>query len=59
MEAGVGQRIAVSLGAKTDALHGQPLNVEGVVRTAVDGRYQYIGADDSGSVGQYGSEHRA
>ena len=43
MEAGVGQRIAVSLGAKTDALHGQPLYVEGVVRTAVDGRYQYTG----------------
>tara|TARA_B100001115_G_C15845102_1_gene425292 strand:- start:2894 stop:4360 length:1467 start_codon:yes stop_codon:yes gene_type:complete len=48
-EAGVGQRIAVSLGAKTDALHGEPLEVEGVVHSMVDGRYQYTGAMTRGA----------
>ena len=53
--AGVGARIAVSLGAKTDALHGQPLNAEGLVRSISDGRYQYKGAMTRGAWANMGS----
>ncbi len=53
--AGVGARIAVSLGAKTDALHGEPLAVEGTVRTISDGRYQYKGAMTRGAWANMGA----
>ncbi len=41
--AGVGARIAVDLGGKTDALHGPPLAVEAEVRLITDGRYVNAG----------------
>jgi len=41
--AGVGQPLEVALGAKTDALHGEPVAVAGIVRFVGDGRFQYTG----------------
>jgi microcystin degradation protein MlrC len=37
--AGVGGRVELSLGGKTDRLHGDPLPVRGFVRRLADGRY--------------------
>ncbi len=37
--AGVGKRITVALGGKTDALHGDPLRVEAEVRLLSNGKY--------------------
>ncbi len=47
--AGVGQRLEVVLGAKTDALHGAPVEVAGIVRFVGDGRFQYTGAMTRGA----------
>lgn len=38
-EAGVGSRIEVRLGGKTDSLHGEPLQVEAYVKCLTDGRF--------------------
>lgn len=53
--AGVGQRIEVSLGAKTDALHGEPIEVAGVVRFVGDGRFQYTGEMTRGAWANMGA----
>jgi microcystin degradation protein MlrC len=41
--AGVGGRLQASVGGKTDALHGPPLPVDGVVEQLSDGRYRTSG----------------
>jgi microcystin degradation protein MlrC len=38
-EAGVGSRIEVLLGGKTDSLHGEPLRVNAYVKSLTDGRF--------------------
>ena len=38
--AGVGTRVTLMLGGKTDALHGPPVAVSGVVRVIADGRFE-------------------
>ncbi len=38
-EAGVGSRIEVLLGGKTDSLHGEPLQVSAYVKSLTDGRF--------------------
>jgi len=41
--AGVGAEITTDLGAKTDALHGEPVRIHAYVRQIIDGRFQYTG----------------
>lgn len=38
--AGVGQQVKLSVGAKTDDMHGQPVDVTGRVRVISDGRFE-------------------
>lgn len=55
IEAGIGQPIATSLGAKTDDLHGDPIDIEGRVRLIYDGRYIYKGPMSRGARGDIGT----
>jgi microcystin degradation protein MlrC len=48
-EAGIGGSVKADLGAKTDALHGKPLAIEGTVRFVGDGRFQYKGEMSRGA----------
>ena len=41
--AGVGKQVTLTLGGKTDKLHGDPLNVTGYVRLVSDGVYENRG----------------
>ena len=43
IEAGVRQRIRLKVGGKVDQHHGEPLEIEGLVRTISDGVYRNIG----------------
>ena len=52
--AGVGNPIAARLGAKTDRLHGTPLDIKAVVENLVDGRFQYKGPMTRGAWGNMG-----
>ncbi|HCR16626.1 MAG TPA: hypothetical protein DIU35_04005 [Candidatus Latescibacteria bacterium] len=49
IEAGVGGRMTPSLGAKTDTLHGEPVDIEARVVSTWDGRFQYKGPMTTGS----------
>jgi microcystin degradation protein MlrC len=42
-EAGVGQTVGLTLGGKTDALHGAPLTTKATVKMLSDGRYRNRG----------------
>lgn len=46
--AGVGARLELSLGGKTDDLHGYPIPVSATVRSLSDGRFVYEGPMDTG-----------
>ena len=52
--AGVGNAVEARLGAKTDNLHGRPLDIKAVVEAIVDGRFQYKGPMTRGSWGNMG-----
>lgn len=56
--AGVGQRITVAVGGKTDSPAigrvGQPLQLTGTVRCITDGRFQMVRADRRGLAAQLG-----
>jgi len=52
--AGIGNSIKVRLGAKTDRLHGKPLDINGDVENLVDGRFQYKGDMTRGAWGKMG-----
>jgi microcystin degradation protein MlrC len=43
MKAGVRVRVRLKVGGKTDSHHGQPLEIEGLVRTLSDGRFRNVG----------------
>jgi microcystin degradation protein MlrC len=49
IDVGVGGRMTTSLGAKTDNLHGGPLDIEATVVSVWDGRFQYKGPMTTGS----------
>lgn len=49
IQAGVGSRISTRLGAKTDDLHGEPLEIDAQVRMISDGRYRIRGAMSQGA----------
>jgi microcystin degradation protein MlrC len=46
--AGVGGRIALEVGGKTDRWHGEPVPVEGRVRLLSDGRWTHEGPENAG-----------
>ena len=49
VEAGVGNRVEVTLGGKTDDRHGDPIeNLDGYVKAITDGRYVNTGTSHSG-----------
>ena len=52
--AGVGNPIEARLGAKTDSLHGRPLDIKAVVENLADGRFQYKGPMTRGAWGNMG-----
>lgn len=47
--AGVGAVVSIEVGAKTDALHGSPIAVRGVIRTLDDGRFEDTGPTHGGN----------
>ena len=47
-EAGVGGRVTLEVGGKTDTLHGDPVPVTGTVRLLDDGRFEDPGATHGG-----------
>ncbi len=53
--AGIGGTIRTSLGAKTDSLHGAPIEVEGRVRLLFDGAFRYKGPMMRGAHGSVGT----
>jgi len=53
-QAGVRERVRVSVGGKVDAFHGAPVEIEGVVRTLSDGIYKNIGPMRDGVVDDQG-----
>ena len=53
-EAGVGYHLEIRLGAKTDDLHGTPLETGAVVENLVDGRFHYKGPMTHGMLGNMG-----
>jgi microcystin degradation protein MlrC len=52
---GVSGTLKTSLGAKTDDLHGKPIDIEGRVRLIYNGRYQYKGSMSRGAWGDIGT----
>ncbi len=49
IKAGVGSKVSAELGAKTDDLHGQPLEIDARVRMISDGRYRVRGRMSQGA----------
>ena len=54
VEAGVRQRIRLEVGGKVDAHHGEPVEIEGVIRTISDGVYRNAGPMRDGVVDDQG-----
>jgi microcystin degradation protein MlrC len=54
VSAGVGETVKISLGAKTDDLHGEPIDIEGRIRLIYNGRFQYKGPMLRGAWGDIG-----
>lgn len=52
--AGVGARVELSLGGKTDEHHGYPIDVTATVRSLSDGRFTYEGPMNAGLPGNLG-----
>lgn len=48
VKAGVGAAVSLSVGGKTDDMHGLPVHVSGVVRALSDGEYEELGASHGG-----------
>ncbi len=53
-QAGVGNPIQTTLGAKSDDSHGEPVEIEGRVRLIYDGRFIYKGPMSQGAPGSIG-----
>lgn len=54
IQVGVGNVLTTSLGAKTDDLHGKPLDITGRVRTVFDGNFVYKGPMSRGASASLG-----
>ena len=46
--AGVGNKVTLDVGGKTDDLHGKPVRVTGTVRAITDGQYEELGPSHGG-----------
>jgi microcystin degradation protein MlrC len=55
IQVGVGNVLTTSLGAKTDDLHGQPIDVTGRVRSVFDGQFTYKGPMSRGASASLGT----
>ena len=55
VETGVGNRVQLNVGGKTDAQHGAPVTLTGYVKTLSDGRFILKGPMGRGTVGQMGT----
>ena len=55
VEAGVGNRVQLNVGGKTDTQHGAPVALTGSVKTLSDGRFILKGPMGRGTVGQMGT----
>lgn len=53
--AGIGARLQVALGAGTDNLHGDPIQLDARVRLLFDGRFKYKGPMNRGAWGNLGT----
>jgi microcystin degradation protein MlrC len=51
---GVGNTIKATLGAKSDDMHGEPIEIEGRVRLIYDGHFTYKGPMSQGAPGSIG-----
>ncbi|MEX0761012.1 MAG: M81 family metallopeptidase [Dehalococcoidia bacterium] len=49
VKAGVGNRVSLDVGAKTDDMHGKPVHVTGTVRALSDGRFEDTGPNHGGA----------
>jgi microcystin degradation protein MlrC len=54
VEVGVGEVVTLSLGGKTDNMHGSPLEVSGVVKHVSDGKFINIGPMGTGAESDMG-----
>jgi microcystin degradation protein MlrC len=55
VDAGVGERVTVTLGGKTDDMHGDPIeDVDGHVKALTDGRFENTGPMGTGSENNLG-----
>ena len=54
-QAGVGKTVQLSLGGHTDEMHGEPLSVEGRVKTVTDGKFINEGPMGTGSESDMGT----
>lgn len=54
VETGVGETLKTTLGAKTDDMHGKPIEIEGRIRLIYNGRYIYKGPMSRGATGDIG-----
>jgi microcystin degradation protein MlrC len=54
VEAGVGNRVQLNVGGKTDEQHGAPVTLTGYVKTLSDGRFILKGPMGRGTVGNMG-----
>jgi len=53
--AGIGARVQVVLGGKTDTLHGEPIRLDARVRLLFDGKFRYKGPMNRGAWGNLGT----
>jgi microcystin degradation protein MlrC len=54
VEAGLGKEVSLRLGGKTDNMHGEPLNVTGVVKHISDGKFTNLGPMSTGAESDLG-----
>jgi microcystin degradation protein MlrC len=55
VEAGIGNRVQLNVGGKTDTQHGAPVALTGYVKTLSDGRFILKGPMGRGTIGQMGT----
>jgi microcystin degradation protein MlrC len=51
---GIGELLRFAIGGKSDNLHGEPVPVEGKIRTLFDGNYRHVGAYMTGQYARMG-----
>lgn len=54
VEAGVGEKVSLVLGGKTDEMHGEPLDVTGIVKRISDGKFTNLGPMSTGAESDMG-----